>query len=629
MTLAAQLVRRRLVVGASAARRGSPRKVVPLAAPPRGAIVAYTGALLSVSDELDAAIHHELVQARVIPRTDGAADGESPAMLPGHAANVAARLQRVVDHILSKRSLLSVLDGVAGMTASWSKQEFAKQVRAVMGVDLPGSDPHFGAMFADFRAQNVAMIKSLAADKVSRVHKIFTEAGSSTRVEEIATQIRAQTDATKARAALIARDQVLSLNAQVTQKRHQAAGITSYIWRTSRDERVRAAHKALEGQQFTYGEPPIVDPKSGRREEPGQGFQCRCTAEPVIDALITPVSPEVLSTLARAPQVPVEAPPLPTLQAPATVPLPPEIAQHMAPTISPTLPPHEAPPAAASKPNAPKKPKAPKPAPLAEPATVVAVEPKAPTVVALAEPHAVPPPAAAPEAPKSTPPPVATTPKPEAPAPKSFVHAPVAPLSAEPWRESDQTALLHGGKDPAAYTPEARQKSLDGIQALKPKQMKALKIYSGKEFKIINGLAAQPKELVPPARLAQIEHLNDAIDAMPKAPADVPLFRGIQTKKASVLNDLMTADEVDIANGGFVSTSRRGDVAVNFSQKIKGSDTYSVIYRVVSHKSGALMESVSQYQHEAEVLFKQGTKFRIVGRRRLDPLTLLVDVEEV
>jgi len=280
MTLAALLHRRHAVGQRAALRRRSTS--IPAAGPPRAEIRAMTKLLAGVSSELDDAIEQELAAARALPRTDSPADGDPPMLLPGHVAGIVDRLSRIVDRILARRSLLAPLDDIAARTSAWTRVQWARQVRAALGVDLPAGDPDMAALFADFRARNVALIRSLAADKVARVHKVLTEAGSSTRVEDIAKALRAETGATASRAALIARDQVLKLNGEVTQARHVAAGVTEYIWRTSRDERVREAHKALDGTRQRYGEPPVVDPRTGRREPPGRDFQCRCTAEPLI-----------------------------------------------------------------------------------------------------------------------------------------------------------------------------------------------------------------------------------------------------------------------------------------------------------------------------------------------------------
>lgn len=275
MTTAALAQRRRVTTAAS--KRHAPR-AVPAADPPSGIVTAYAAAMLRVSRTLDDAIASELGDAGIPVRAD--AEGDVPFIAA--PANLAARLARIVDKILGKRSLLAPIDAIAIRTSKWSRVQFARQVKASLGIDLPAGDPDMAALFADFRARNVALIRSLAADKVARAHKVLTEAGSSTRVEDLAKMLRAETGATASRAALIARDQVLKLNGEVTQARHVAAGVTEYVWRTSRDERVRAAHRELDGTRQRYGEPPVVDPRTGRREPPGRDFQCRCTAEPII-----------------------------------------------------------------------------------------------------------------------------------------------------------------------------------------------------------------------------------------------------------------------------------------------------------------------------------------------------------
>jgi uncharacterized protein with gpF-like domain len=50
---------------------------------------------------------------------------------------------------------------------------------------------------------------------------------------------------------------------------------------------VRKRHRELgamseSGTVFKYSEPPIVDVRTGRRANPGEDFQCRCTANPII-----------------------------------------------------------------------------------------------------------------------------------------------------------------------------------------------------------------------------------------------------------------------------------------------------------------------------------------------------------
>ena len=101
----------------------------------------------------------------------------------------------------------------------------------------------------------------------------------------VARAIEEATGASESHARLLARDQTLKLYSQVTQERHQAAGVTEYVWRSSRDERVRERHKALDGTRQKYSDPPVVDEATGRRAHPGDDFQCRCTADPVLPGI--------------------------------------------------------------------------------------------------------------------------------------------------------------------------------------------------------------------------------------------------------------------------------------------------------------------------------------------------------
>ena len=81
---------------------------------------------------------------------------------------------------------------------------------------------------------------------------------------------------TKKHARMVAHDQISKLNADLNQVRQQEAGITSYIWTTQGDSRVRPSHQALSGQEFQWDSPPSEG-------HPGQPIACRCYSVAVID----------------------------------------------------------------------------------------------------------------------------------------------------------------------------------------------------------------------------------------------------------------------------------------------------------------------------------------------------------
>lgn len=56
----------------------------------------------------------------------------------------------------------------------------------------------------------------------------------------------------------------------------QGLQLESYVWRSRDDARVRSTHAEYDDQTFSWSDPP-----SGGH--PSQGWNCRCTAEPIID----------------------------------------------------------------------------------------------------------------------------------------------------------------------------------------------------------------------------------------------------------------------------------------------------------------------------------------------------------
>ncbi len=269
--------------GTTRARGGRPTGVRAL--PPSAATVLYTRALLDLDEAMAAAITDVVKGLPLTPeRTDAAADGAGPAD-PDIIRLLLKRLRGLLGglHLLIRRPL-DVLKLVSSRVLGHSEREWQRQLKA-LGVNIDDvAAPDVRQLRALWQRRNLDLIKTLAADKVARVeHTIRAHRGA--RVETLAKRIAEATGTGDGHARLLARDQTLKLMGQVTQARHQAAGVTEYVWRTSRDERVRQRHKELDGTRQKYAEPPIVDPATGRRAHPGDDFQCRCTADPVLPGI--------------------------------------------------------------------------------------------------------------------------------------------------------------------------------------------------------------------------------------------------------------------------------------------------------------------------------------------------------
>lgn len=197
-----------------------------------------------------------------------------------HVHRTLGDLRLELEERFDPNALGSTVSTVAGRVNKKNSTEFKR----VVGVSLH-SETGVTAAIQQFRVRNVSLIKSLAGNELDRVSDLLDEAERGAwRVEELRGKLQEEFDVTKSKADLLARDQVLKLNGQLTQMRQSNAGITEYVWTTSEDERVRPAHEELDGTTQNWNAPPVIS-DDGRTGHPGDDYQCRCTAFPVIPAL--------------------------------------------------------------------------------------------------------------------------------------------------------------------------------------------------------------------------------------------------------------------------------------------------------------------------------------------------------
>jgi len=153
----------------------------------------------------------------------------------------------------------------------------------VTGIDIAPTLAEREAIQAWAR-DGVDLIKRVQRDLLTDLDRVIAEAArGGVRVEALARDLEARLGIHDRHAQLIARDQTGKLNARVTQATQDAAGITQYIWRTARDQRVRERHQELEGTTWDAAGPgaPEAGPY-GQHAHPGEGIQCRCYREPII-----------------------------------------------------------------------------------------------------------------------------------------------------------------------------------------------------------------------------------------------------------------------------------------------------------------------------------------------------------
>lgn len=152
-----------------------------------------------------------------------------------------------------------------------------------------GIRPHAVAGIASViehaRAKNVQLLVDAGRDYADDVREVLSDPDNfGLRVEQIAKKLEERGSVSKSRAQLIARTETLKLNSNLTQHRQRASGIQQYTWSTSLDERVRPGHRELEGTVQDWTSPPETD-DDGRRNHPGEDFNCRCVPIPYVPEL--------------------------------------------------------------------------------------------------------------------------------------------------------------------------------------------------------------------------------------------------------------------------------------------------------------------------------------------------------
>lgn len=112
------------------------------------------------------------------------------------------------------------------------------------------------------------------------------------RQDALKRSIKASYDVTLNKAKFLARQETRLLLTKFKQTRYESAGVDEYRWGCAKRPHqskgapyikgeVRHEHGILEGKIFSWKNPPITDER-GSRNNPGQDYNCRCFAIPLV-----------------------------------------------------------------------------------------------------------------------------------------------------------------------------------------------------------------------------------------------------------------------------------------------------------------------------------------------------------
>ncbi|MFU9137171.1 ADP-ribosyltransferase [Erwinia tasmaniensis] len=158
------------------------------------------------------------------------------------------------------------------------------------------------------------------------------------------------------------------------------------------------------------------------------------------------------------------------------------------------------------------------------------------------------------------------------------------------------------GKDTAdAWIKAAKENTLDNapayLEKLSDDQLGALYGYTTNEGYTALNPALRGQTLLTPELEAFAGHATDGLNNLPSYEGITS--RGVSSLPESIL-DLNQQGNI-VSDGAFMSTSSSQPFSGNINMTVKGS-------------SGKDISFLSQYNHEAEVLYPPGTKFEVMGR---------------
>ncbi len=253
-------------------RRTRNRVLFPPSSSPRNVEARYKRELTNLIKEIN-----QLVKAEILPivKSEFVQDASFAERIKGAFNTIGLKLiggQSNTDAIA-----LKMVSGVEKSTENKISQGLGKVFDApdlARIIQNEGLKP----LLDNIVAENIGEIQSLAQTQIDKIQQAvlrnFTIGKSETSLTE---EINKITKQGINRAKFIARNQTTRANSAVTQLRQESLGVKEYIWRTVGDERVRNNHASKNGKIFSWDDPP---PDTGH---PGHDFNCRCSAQAVID----------------------------------------------------------------------------------------------------------------------------------------------------------------------------------------------------------------------------------------------------------------------------------------------------------------------------------------------------------
>lgn len=216
-----------------------------------------------------------------LPRDVQTAIGAAEAKAEAMAKRIDKKLEELLPAEIADR--LKVAD-LFDRTIYRVDSEFKKNA-ARLGV-APELTKEARKKIADEWANNMNLyIKKFTEEEITRLRKdVQRSTLAGVRYESMVSTISKSYGVSQRKAKFLARQETSLLRTKIVETRYREVGVEQYRWQAvagTEAHPTRKIHKELSGKIFTWDNPPVTS-EDGRHNHPGQDFNCRCVAIPLV-----------------------------------------------------------------------------------------------------------------------------------------------------------------------------------------------------------------------------------------------------------------------------------------------------------------------------------------------------------
>jgi SPP1 gp7 family putative phage head morphogenesis protein len=196
----------------------------------------------------------------------------------------AEQIARRMVQSVARTNTLSWLSRVSRGTSAWQ----AHRIYVALRTELLQSS--VSLRIRELITANTKLIVAMP-DLLAQQTSIFVarQQQKGLRAEAIAADLRKRLPLLrKSSVAMLARTSVARAETALTQARSEQLGLGWYEWATSEDQRVRPSHKLINSTLIAWADPAAPERLAGITSSaghyaPGQTYNCRCLALPLVD----------------------------------------------------------------------------------------------------------------------------------------------------------------------------------------------------------------------------------------------------------------------------------------------------------------------------------------------------------